>query len=555
MEIKFKKDIVSLTEDNKRVKQENNAKFQELWEFVKQMKTTYEGENHSLKKENSYLKSRLEKFKLENDDLRDSFIALKDEKYQEIKNLKMIIEDIFANTSNSHNVNPNIYQSHKNFNHVNGNGNSTNERPNTQRHEARVEGEDTLINDKTNKSNNIANKTQDNINFRSSTPPKDLSQMLKPLLQKEPNLDMNNVKFKTIKEMFSSKVKDSSITLLDFEKCKPKKILPLLCHKDFIEDICYLGVFNKTLLFATCSNDKMIKIWSLFTNNTCNLVKSIDGHLAAVNRLLHLPNKKVLLSAGSDGIIMIWKIETWTCIKTFSAHNESILGLTIIEGTNYFATSSVDKTINIWDSDTYHLKLNYELKEVITEIYYINVQGLDLNQKIDENKYEGTVKDFFERKDTYILAGDAKGNIYVNEFENKSPFIKMKMKSVFKAHDDAIYRILFITCNKTIVTTSFEDDKIKIWNAFNMELVKVFNIYDKGIISVSYDPINEVLISSGQRDNHCLIKIIKIDKYAVIRAFKEEYSSKNVLWIAEKNILFSSGGTIGWQGKMNIIFF
>ena len=131
----------------------------------------------------------------------------------------------------------------------------------------------------------------------------------------------------------------------------------------------------------------------------------------------------------------------------------------------------------------------------------------------------------------------------------------MKQKSVIKAHDDAIFRILFISCNKTIVTTSFEDDKIKIWNAFNMEIVQVFNIYDKGIMSVTYDPVNEVLISSGQRENHRLIKIIKIEKYAVIRAFKEEYSSKNVLWISDRSILFSSGGTIGWQGKMNIIFF
>jgi len=541
IETKFKKDITYLTEDNKKMKTEYCSKFQELWEFVKQMKTSYENENHTLKKENSYLKSRLEKFKLENDDLRDSFIALKDEKYQEIKNLKMIIEDIFAGSSNNH-TNPNIFQSHKQFNHL-----GLEQRPNTQR-QVRLENDTGSVD----KNKNLNNKTQDNIHL-SATPPKELNQLFKPTIPKESNFDINN-KFKTIKEMFGSKIKDTS-NLLDFEKCKPKKILPLLCHKDYIEDICYLGVLNKSLLFVTCSNDKMIKIWSLLPNNTCTLVKCIEEHNSSVNRLLYIPFKKMLISAGSDGIVMIWKSENWSLHKSFQAHNESILGLTIIEGTNYFATSSVDKTINIWDLDSFHLKLNYELKEVITEIYYVNVQGLDLNQKIEEKQNEKTVKDFFERKESYLLAGDAKGNLYVNEFENKSPFIKMKQKSVLKAHDDAIFRILFIGCNKTIVTTSFEDDKIKIWNAFNMEIVQVFNIYDKGIISVTYDPVNEVLISSGQRENHRLIKIIKIEKYSVIRAFKEEYSSKNVLWISDKNILFSSGGTIGWQGKMNIIFF
>lgn len=527
------------------MKVEYSAKFQEIWEFVKQMKTSYENENHTLKKENSYLRSRLEKFKLENDDLRDSFIALKDEKYQEIKNLKMIIEDIFATSANPH-TNPNIYQSHKQFNHLN-----NEQRPNTQR-QFRLENEASSSVDK---NRNPNNRTQDNIHVNNTTPPKDLSRFLKPSIPKEPILEQNNNKFKTIKEIFGSKVKDISSNLLDFEKCKPKKILPLLCHKDYIEDICCLGTINKNLVFATCSNDKMIKIWSLLPNNTCTLMKCIEEHTSAVNRLLHIQFKKILISASSNGIVMIWKIENWSLVKSLQAHGESILGLTTIEGTNYFATSSVDKTINIWDLDSFHLKLNYELKEVITEIFYVNVQGLDLNQRIEEKQNEKTVKDFFERKESYLLAGDAKGNLYVNEFENKAPFIKMKQKSVIKAHDDAIFRILFISCNKTIVTTSFEDDKIKIWNAFNMEIVQVFNIYDKGIISVTYDPVNEVLISSGQRENHRLIKIIKIEKYAVIRAFKEEYSSKNVLWISDRSILFSSGGTIGWQGKMNIIFF
>jgi len=100
------------------------------------MKSSYENENHSLRKENSYLKSRLEKFKLENDDLRDSFIAMKDEKFQEMKNLKMIIEDIFQNTTNLHI--PNIYQSHKQLN------NHTNERPNTQRLVIRSDYEDSI---------------------------------------------------------------------------------------------------------------------------------------------------------------------------------------------------------------------------------------------------------------------------------------------------------------------------------------------------------------------------------------------------------------------------
>lgn len=547
LENKFKKDINFLTEENKKLKSENSFKFQELWEFTKQLKTTFENENHGLKNEINNLKSKLDKFKLENDDLRDSFIFMREEKRDEIRNLKLIIEDFFKKNAQNNSNSPS-YQSQKLF--------LKPERPNTQRlHNLLDEGNNSFDGQRSAKKNNLNNNSMNE--HRDLTPPKEMlttKVYLKDAISNNNNSNMlsslNNTKVLALKDMFGQKFKDMPIPpILDFEKCRPKKILPLLCHTDFIEDICTLGVNNKHLSFATCSNDKLIKIWGITNNSTCNLIKTIDEHSGSVNRILYLQKKRVLVSGGSDGIVKFWKAENWVCLKTLQAHTESILGLAYIQETNYIATSSVDKTIIIWEMENYHLKMNFDLNEVITEIYYVNLPpNTDLSIK-------GNSIEKKKNYESYILAGDAKGIIYLNEFDDKSPFLKLKKSFSFKAHEDAIYRLLLVETNNTIVSTSFEDDKIKIWNAYNMELVKTFQIFDKGIISVSFDPLNEVLITAGQRDNHCLIKIIKLDKYAVIRAFKEEYSSKNVMWMPEKNILISSGGTIGFQGKMNIIFF
>ncbi len=551
LEGKLRKDINFLMEENKKLKSDNSIKFQELWEFTKQLKTSYENENHTLKNEISNLKSKVEKFKQENDDLRDSFIFMREEKQEEIKNLKLIIEDFF-NKNARHNSNSQSSQSQKMF--------LKPERPNTQRlYNLLEEGNSSFDVDRSSKKNN-KNLNNNSMNEqRDLTPPKEIMMNNKVYLKDGMSNNMNNnnilaplnvSKTAIVKDIFGQKYKDIPMPpILDFEKCRPKKILPLLCHSDFIEDICNLGMNNKNLSFATCSTDKLIKIWGITNNSTCNLLKTIEEHVGSVNRILYIPNKKVFVSASSDGIVKFWKADNFSCLKTLQAHSESILGLAYIQNTDYIATSSVDKTIIIWEMLNYQLKLNFELNEVITEIYYVNLApSNDISIKIN------TVE---KRKnyESYILAGDAKGIIYLNEFDDKSPFLKLKKSFSFKAHEDAIYRLLLVETNKTIVSTSFEDDKIKIWNAYNMELVKTFQIFDKGIISVSFDPMNEVIIAAGQRDNHCLIKIIKLDKYAVIRAFKEEYSSKNVLWMPERNILISSGGTIGFQGKMNIIFF
>ncbi|MBL7827921.1 MAG: WD40 repeat domain-containing protein [Saprospiraceae bacterium] len=63
-------------------------------------------------------------------------------------------------------------------------------------------------------------------------------------------------------------------------------------------------------LFATASRDKTIKIWDAAT---CTLLKVIDtikygGHINSVNRLLWM--NQVLISAGDDRAIMLWRVET-----------------------------------------------------------------------------------------------------------------------------------------------------------------------------------------------------------------------------------------------------
>ena len=124
-----------------------------------------------------------------------------------------------------------------------------------------------------------------------------------------------------------------------------------------------------------------------------------------------------------------------------------------------------------------------------------------------------------------------------------------------KAHDDAIFRLVFITSMRLVVSTSFGDEKIKVWNPIMMECIREITIYEKGSVSVFYDPCSEVLFTQGTSDNSCLIKIIRLENFKVIRVFKDEYSLKNAMWIPEKNVLLSFGGTIGWQGKMNLLFF
>jgi hypothetical protein len=128
-------------------------------------------------------------------------------------------------------------------------------------------------------------------------------------------------------------------------------------------------------------------------------------------------------------------------------------------------------------------------------------------------------------------------------------------KRTRKAHEDAVFKLVFINSTRMLISTSFGDEKIIVWNPVLMEIVKQIVIFRKGSISAFYDIIYDKLFTQGNMEENCMIKILHVDNFEVARVFKEQYSFKNILWIAEENIMISCGGTIGMQGKMNLIFF
>ena len=55
--------------------------------------------------------------------------------------------------------------------------------------------------------------------------------------------------------------------------------------------------------FATCSNDKKIKIWDL--HKRINLLTFSDAHEKTINKIIQL-NNGMLVSSGKDSLIKIW---------------------------------------------------------------------------------------------------------------------------------------------------------------------------------------------------------------------------------------------------------
>jgi U3 small nucleolar RNA-associated protein 13 len=106
------------------------------------------------------------------------------------------------------------------------------------------------------------------------------------------------------------------------------------------------------LLLVSGGDDSQIKIWDLISK-TC--VATLQAHFSAVTSLAISDDGWTLLSAGRDGVVVLWNLKNYSRISTVPVHEavEAVAALPAEDGSGLlFATGGEKGSIKIWDSDT-----------------------------------------------------------------------------------------------------------------------------------------------------------------------------------------------------------
>lgn len=107
---------------------------------------------------------------------------------------------------------------------------------------------------------------------------------------------------------------------------------------------------------ASCSQDKLIKIWS----KTLELKFVLKGHRKGVWDICFHPNEKILASVSADGSLKIWNLSTGECVSTMGEGPAILKAQWLFN--NQVATSTADGILKIWDirKSTFVLFDNHE---------------------------------------------------------------------------------------------------------------------------------------------------------------------------------------------------
>lgn len=97
------------------------------------------------------------------------------------------------------------------------------------------------------------------------------------------------------------------------------------------------GSFDYSMIYWDVSGDKP-KILARF-----------DEHDGAVNAARFLPGGKRALSAGDDGIVRLWDLESGALVHAFKGHTAKIIDIAVSPDGRLAATASWDRSARLWN--------------------------------------------------------------------------------------------------------------------------------------------------------------------------------------------------------------
>ncbi|KAK2002684.1 WD domain-containing protein [Colletotrichum falcatum] len=138
------------------------------------------------------------------------------------------------------------------------------------------------------------------------------------------------------------------------------------------KDINAMDVHPSSHLFASSSQDKMIKIWSVAEGEVQGILR---GHRRGVWSVKFAPSgcpaiqgdegqvagKGVILTGSADKTVKLWSLNDYTCIRTFEGHSNSVLKVVWLnmpkpEGKGkkqvQFASAGSDGLVKVWDANS-----------------------------------------------------------------------------------------------------------------------------------------------------------------------------------------------------------
>lgn len=132
------------------------------------------------------------------------------------------------------------------------------------------------------------------------------------------------------------------------------KTLEIVSRTKFSDNNCRTLAFRTDFdEMAAGFSDNSIRI---IDPNNLEVLFEMKDHAKSVFSVVYSSDNKLLLSGGRDAHLKIWNVqEGYTLQQDIVAHMYAINGIAFSPDSQHFVTCSMDKTIKVWDANTFQL--------------------------------------------------------------------------------------------------------------------------------------------------------------------------------------------------------
>ncbi|KAI1366601.1 WD40-repeat-containing domain protein, partial [Xylaria arbuscula] len=211
--------------------------------------------------------------------------------------------------------------------------------------------------------------------------------------------DINAIDVSNNAQLFASASQDKVVKIWSIEEGEVQGILR--GHRRGVWSVSFAPLNTPVLqgeqgsvsgkgVVVTGSGDKTIKLWSL-TDYTC--LRTFEGHSNSVLKVawLQVPpleerSKKPILiaSAGGDGLVKVWDVNSGENECTLDNHEDRVWALAVHPDTNMIVSGSGDSTVTFWEDTS---------TETQTASNEAALKLIEQEQELDNYEYAGAYRE------------------------------------------------------------------------------------------------------------------------------------------------------------------
>ncbi|CDK27805.1 unnamed protein product [Kuraishia capsulata CBS 1993] len=275
--------------------------------------------------------------------------------------------------------------------------------------------------------------------------------------------------------------------------------LPSVCMYTFHNtnnDLTTLEFNDDCTMVAGGFQDSFIKLWSIDGSPLKSVLKNdihnqtIDGiavngsrrlvgHSGAVYGLSFSPDNHYLLSSSEDKTVRLWSTDTYTSLVSYKGHNSPVWDVKFSPLGHYFATASHDQTARLWSCD--HI---YPLRMFAGHLHDVDCVE-------------------FHPNSSYIFTGSSDKTVRMWDVA------RGESVRVFMGHSGPINTIAASPDGRWLATAG-EDSVINVWDIGSGRKLKTMRGHGRSsIYSLSFSKEGSVLVSGA---SDCSVRVWDIKK-------------------------------------------